>query len=259
MPTIIPIPAFTDNYIWLVREGAFAAVVDPGDAGPVLAYLEREGLTLTAIVNTHHHGDHVGGNAALLARFAVPVYGPARETIPGRTHALAEGDEIAVPGPELALRVLDVPGHTAGHIAYVGASQQPPVAFVGDTLFAGGCGRLFEGTPAQMSASLGKLAALPGDTLAYCAHEYTLANLRFALAVEPGNAALRERLAREQAKRDRGVPTVPSSIADERATNPFLRADIPAVAAAAETHAGRKLRDAVETFAVLREWKNTFR
>jgi hydroxyacylglutathione hydrolase len=259
MATIIPIPAFTDNYIWLVREGACAAVVDPGDAAPVIAYLDQEGLALCAIVNTHHHGDHVGGNVALLARFAVPVFGPAHETIPGRTHALVEGDEITVPGVDVALRVLDVPGHTAGHIAYVGTAPHSAVAFVGDTLFAGGCGRLFEGTPAQMSASLGKLAALPGDTRAYCAHEYTLANLRFALAVEPGNAALRERLAREQAKRDRGVPTVPSSIADERATNPFLRADIPAVAAAAEAHAGRKLRDAVETFAVLREWKNTFR
>jgi len=259
MPRIIPIPAFTDNYIWLVREGACAAVVDPGDAGPVLAYLDRERLTLTAIVNTHHHGDHVGGNAALLVRFTVPVFGPARESIPGRTHALVEGDEIEVPGMKLALSVLDVPGHTAGHIAYVGAGQHPPVAFVGDTLFAGGCGRLFEGTPAQMAASLAKLAALPGDTRVYCAHEYTLANLRFALAVEPGNAALRERNAREQGKRDGGLPTVPSTVAEERATNPFLRVDSPAVLAAAEAHAGHRLADAVETFAVVREWKNGFR
>jgi hydroxyacylglutathione hydrolase len=259
MPAIIPIPAFSDNYIWVVREGAAAAVVDPGDAGPVLAYLDREGLALTAIVTTHHHGDHVGGNAALLARFPVPVFGPAHETIPGRTHALVEGDTITVPGLGLALRVLDVPGHTAGHIAYVSLDSASPIAFVGDTLFAGGCGRLFEGTAAQMAASLAKLAALPADTRVYCAHEYTLANLHFALAVEPGNAALRERQTRDRGKRDRGQPTVPSTIAEERATNPFLRAGEPAVFAAAQAHAGRKLADAVDAFAVVREWKNGFR
>ena len=259
MLAIIPIPAFTDNYIWLVRDGAHAAVVDPGDAAPVQSYLEREALTLCAIVNTHHHGDHVGGNAALLLRYPVPVFGPARETIPGRTHPLSEGDEITVPGVGLALRVLDVPGHTAGHIAYVGVGERPPIAFVGDTLFAGGCGRLFEGTAAQMAASLAKLAALPGDTRVYCAHEYTLANLRFASAVEPESAALRDRLRREQDKRDRGLPTVPSTLADELATNPFLRTGVPSVVAAAEAHAGRKLATAVEAFAVVREWKDGFR
>jgi len=259
MPAIIPIPAFTDNYIWLVRDGPHAAVVDPGDAAPVLAYLEREELALSAIVITHHHADHVGGNAALLARFPVPVFGPARESIPGRTHALAEGDEITVPGLGLALRVLDIPGHTAGHIGYVGGAAGAEVAFVGDTLFAGGCGRLFEGTPAQMAASLAKLAALPGTTRIYCAHEYTLANLRFALAVEPGNARLRERQRRDQDTRDRGLPTVPSTIAEERATNPFLRAAEPAVFAAAEARAGRRLADATDAFAVVREWKNGFR
>jgi hydroxyacylglutathione hydrolase len=152
MPTIIPIPAFTDNYIWLLREGTHAAVVDPGDAAPVLA---------------HHHKDHVGGVTALLARYSVPVFGPAREVIPGRTQAMAEGDEIMVPGPDIAMRVLDIPGHTAGHIAFVGRNGGAPVAFVGDTLFAAGCGRLFEGTPAQMTASLAKLAALPGETQVY--------------------------------------------------------------------------------------------
>jgi hydroxyacylglutathione hydrolase len=259
MPAIIPIPAFSDNYIWVVREGATAAVIDPGDAAPVLAYLEREGLALAAIITTHHHGDHVGGNSALLARFPVPVFGPAHERIPGRTHALAEGDAIAVPGMVLALSVLDVPGHTSGHIAYVGDVAGTPVAFVGDTLFAGGCGRLFEGTAAQMAASLGKLASLPGETRVYCAHEYTLANLKFALAVEPGNTALIERQRHEQDKRERGEPTVPSTIAVERATNPFLRVDEPAVFAAAQAHAGRPLADAVEAFAVVREWKNGFR
>ena len=258
MTAIIPIPAFSDNYIWLLREGGDAVVVDPGDAGPVIEFLGREGLTLRAIVTTHHHPDHVGGVAKLLALTSVPVFGPANESIPGRTRALAEDDAIVLPGIGRELRVLDVPGHTSGHIAYVGDGNDP-IALVGDTLFAGGCGRLFEGTPAQMSASLAKLAALPAATAVYCAHEYTLANLRFAQAVEPDNAALRERVAREQAKRDRGVPTVPSTIADERATNPFLRCSEPAVVAAAQAHAGRALDGPVETFAVLRAWKNGFR
>lgn len=259
MAAIIPIPAFSDNYIWLLRDGGSAAVVDPGDAAPVLGYLEREGLELTAILCTHHHDDHVGGNADLLVRFPVPVFGPAKEKIPGRTRALAQGDEIVVPGVGLRLAVLDVPGHTAGHVACVGTCDGRRVAFVGDTLFAGGCGRVFEGTPAQMADSLGKLAALDPATEVYCAHEYTLANLRFAAVVEPTSTALVERAARERRKRDRGLPTVPSTIADELATNPFLRAAEPAVFAAAQAHAGRPLADAVDSFAVLREWKNGFR
>ena len=247
-----------DNYIWLVREGRNAIVVDPGDAAPVLAYLEREGVALTGIVITHHHGDHVGGIQALTARYSVPVYGPARESIPGRTHPVAEGDAVAAPDVGIALTVLDVPGHTAGQVAYAGTCDGSPITFTGDTLFTCGCGRIFEGTPAQMMASLARLAALPGDTLVYCGHEYTLANLRFALAVEPGNPALRERQLREQAKRDRDLPTVPARMDEERATNPFLRAAEPAVFAAAEAHAGRPLSNAVEAFATLREWKNNF-
>ena len=259
MPSIIPIPAFADNYIWLIREGSLAAVVDPGDAAPVIAYLDGEGLTLAAIVTTHHHGDHVGGNRALLARWPCPVLGPAGEDIPGRTHALREGDRAEVPALGLAFDVLDVPGHTAGHIAYVGGIGGAPTLFCGDTLFAGGCGRLFEGTPAQMWSSLSKLAALDPATRAYCAHEYTLANLRFARAVEPDNAALAARETRDEGKRARGMPTVPSTIADERATNPFLRAGVAAVRAAANSHAGRALDDDVATFAELRSWKNGFR
>lgn len=258
MPTIIPIPALRDNYIWLVREGRSAVVVDPGDAEPVIAYLEREGVTLTGILITHHHGDHVGGIAALAAREAVPVYGPAHETIPGRTHAVGEGDVVALPGVAIELSVLDVPGHTSGQVAYFGRCNDSRVAFTGDTLFTCGCGRIFEGTPAQMLASLSKLAALPGDTLVYCGHEYTLANLRFALAVEPGNRALHERERREQDKRDRGLPTVPARMDEERATNPFLRAAEPAVYAAAAARAGRPLVDVVDAFATLREWKNGF-
>ncbi len=258
MAAIIPIPALRDNYIWLVREGRNAVVVDPGDAAPVQAYVDREDLVLTGILVTHHHGDHVAGIAALVARHSVPVYGPARESIPGRTHPVADGDRIAMPEIGLDLGVLDVPGHTAGQVAYAGTCDGKRIVFTGDTLFTCGCGRIFEGTPAQMLDSLEKLAALAGDTLVYCGHEYTLANLRFALAVEPGNPALREREFREQSKRDRGVPTVPSRMDEERATNPFLRAAEPAVFAAAEAHAGRPLSGAVDAFATLREWKNGF-
>lgn len=254
MPTIIPIPAFADNYIWLVREGSAGAVVDPGDAAPVIGYLQREGITLTAIIATHHHGDHVGGIRALTARWPVPVYGPAGEDIPGRTQALAEGDAIVVPGIGLSLSTLDIPGHTAGHIALVGKD----LVFCGDTLFAAGCGRLFEGTPAQMVASLGKLAALPDTTRVYCGHEYTVSNLRFALAVEPDSAALRNRQARAQAMRAAGVPTVPTMLVEERATNPFLRVHHPSIRAAVERHAGRALDGPVALFAELRAWKNSF-
>lgn len=258
MAAIIPIPAFRDNYIWALRKGAAVAVVDPGDALPVLDYLRAESATLTAILATHHHADHVGGIAELVEHFGAPVFGPASETIPGRTHPLGEGDRVLVPGLDVRLEVLDVPGHTAGHIAYVGEVDGVHVAFCGDTLFAGGCGRVFEGTPAQMWASLSKLAALPAATRIYCAHEYTLANLRFAAAVEPANAAVEVRRKRDEAARERGLPTVPSTLADEHATNPFLRAAVPAVAAAAAAHAGGKLQGVVATFAALREWKNGF-
>ena len=237
-----------------MREGGVVAVVDPGDPAPVIAHLEREGLALAAILATHHHGDHVGGIRGLLARWPAPVFGPAREAIPGRTHALAEGDSIVVPGIGLALSVLDIPGHTAGHIAYVGER----IVFCGDTLFAAGCGRLFEGTPVQMVSSLDKLSALPEATRVYCGHEYTLANLRFALAVEPGRAALLERQAREQAKRERGQPTLPSTIGEEHATNPFLRTGEATLRAAAERRAGRALVGRVGVFAELRAWKNSF-
>jgi len=259
MAAIIPIPAFADNYVWLLREGRAAVVVDPGDAAPVQAYLDREELDLAAIVATHHHGDHVGGVEALVARRHVPVYGPARESIPARTRALREGDAVVLDALGLELLVLDVPGHTAGHIAYTGRVADAPVLFCGDTLFAAGCGRIFEGTPATMWTSLQKLAALDPATRVFCAHEYTLANLRFAAAVEPANVALAQRRVRDAALRDRGQPTVPSTIADELATNPFLRAGEPAVRAAAEAHAGRRLDGEVAVFAELRAWKNGYR
>ncbi len=258
MPSIIPIPAFGDNYIWVLRERSRAAVVDPGDAVPVLEWFAQHGVELEAVLVTHHHGDHVGGIEALVERFDVPVYGPAGESIPGRTHPLREGDRVDLPAVGAHLVVLEVPGHTAGHIAYAGQVGSDPVAFCGDTLFGAGCGRLFEGSPEQMWSSLSKLAALPPATRVFCAHEYTLANLRFARAVEPANAALDERCRRAEALRAQGMPTVPSTIAEELATNPFLRVDVAAVAAAAEAHAGRPLASPANRFGALRAWKNAF-
>jgi hydroxyacylglutathione hydrolase len=248
------VPAFQDNYLWVIAEGRRAAVVDPGDAAPVQHFLESRGLELTAILATHHHGDHVGGVAALVERWRCPVFGPAHDGVEGLDRKLAEGDRIEVTGVGIDFGVLDVPGHTAGHIAYTGSGA----VFCGDTLFACGCGRLFEGTPAQMAHSLAKLAALPPETRVYCAHEYTLSNIRFAEAVDPHNAALAARKARDAARRSRGEPTVPSTIGEELDTNPFLRCDAPEVIASAERHAGRRLAGPVEVFAEIRSWKNNF-
>ena len=250
------VPAFRDNYLWVLAQGSRAAVVDPGDAAPVEAFLAARGLELCAILATHHHADHVGGLVALASRWHCPAFGPATEPIAGLTQKLREGDRIVVPGLDIAFRVLDIPGHTAGHIAYV--NEDGPMVFCGDTLFACGCGRLFEGTPAQMVASLGKLAALPPATRIYCGHEYTMANIAFAEAVEPGNRLLAERKARESAKRARGAPTLPSTLADELATNPFLRWDAPEVIESARRHAHRPLNAPVEVFAEIRAWKNGF-
>lgn len=252
MLAIHAVAAFRDNYIWVLEDGAEAAAVDPGDAAPVQAFLEARGLRLAAVLATHHHADHVGGLVELARRWQCPTFGPAREKVAGLDHRLSEGDRIRVPGLDVELRTIDIPGHTAGHIALAGED----LVFCGDTLFACGCGRLFEGTPAQMHDSLSKLARLPEATRVYCGHEYTLANIRFAEGVEPGNARLAERKAREAAKRARGEATLPSTIGEELATNPFLRCAAPEVVAAAERRAGRPLAGPVEVFAALREWKN---
>ncbi len=253
------VPAFEDNYLWLIHGRGAAAdrvvAVDPGDAEAILTALARDHLHLDGILVTHHHGDHVGGVAALVARYGVPVYGPEREEIPSVSARLHGGDTLVLNGLGLTFSVVDVPGHTAGHIAYHGHGA----LFCGDTLFSGGCGRLFEGTPAQMLASLDTLAALADDTAVYCAHEYTASNLRFALAVEPDNAALAAYAADVTRLRARNESTIPSTIGRERAINPFLRTRLPGLRAAATARAGHALETDEAAFAVVREWKNGFR
>jgi hydroxyacylglutathione hydrolase len=266
-PLVIePIRAFKDNYIWCLRVGRRAVVVDPGEAAPVRAAFAADGLELAGILLTHHHNDHIGGFAELLATFGqVPVHGPRDPRVTGGpVTAVGSGDQVRLTGlasadlPAPVLDVLDVPGHTSSHIAFHGVLAGEPVLFSGDTLFSIGCGRMFEGTPEQMSASLDRLAALPPDTRVYCGHEYTQANIAFARAVEPGNAAL-ERWAEEvQRLLDAGLPSLPSRLATERAANPFLRCAEPAVARSASAHAGRALGGPVEVFAELRAWKNVF-
>lgn len=257
--SILTVPAFNDNYLWLIHDGRHAAVVDPGDAEPIRAALAAHKLSLTAILLTHHHADHIGGVPSLLAEWPVPVYGPRNDGIAFVSHPLDEGDLVHVAGLDLELEVLEVPGHTFGHIAYVRRTPGEHWLFCGDTLFAGGCGRLFEGTPRQMADSLAKLAALPDDTLVYCAHEYTVSNLKFAQAVEPGNEDLALRMLDATARRGTRLPTVPSTIGLERGTNPFLRYTEPGIVRSL-VEAGRLPVGAspLEAFAALREWKNVF-
>ncbi|BCO31715.1 hydroxyacylglutathione hydrolase [Thiohalobacter sp. COW1] len=255
MLTITPVPAFSDNYIWFIRQAGQrqVAIVDPGDAAPVLAALQREKLEPAALLITHHHGDHVGGIRHLLEHYpGLPVYGPAGERIPQITQRLSDGDRVRVEALDTEFEVFDVPGHTAGHIAY----YTDHALFCGDTLFTCGCGRVFDGSVEQLHASLQRLRRLPPETRIYCAHEYTLENIGFAKWVEPDNAALLQREREAIRTREQDRPTVPAELALELATNPFLRTDDAGVIAMAERHAGRPMRDAQDTFITLRRWKD---
>lgn len=261
---LLALPAFSDNYIWVIHNGREAVAVDPGDAAPVIAALSQADLQLVGILVTHKHPDHVGGLADLLAHPAARgarVWGPASEPMPVPVIAVHDGDQFDLAG--CLVRVLEVPGHTLGHLAFhlepaAQNSAMSSILFCGDTLFSGGCGRLFEGSPAQMHASLARVGALPPETLVCCAHEYTLSNLRFARAVEPGNSALANHEAHCQTLRERDQPTLPSTIGLERQINPFLRCDQPEVIASAIEH-GASARDPVSVFATIRQWKDNFR
>ena len=257
--SLITIPAFDDNYLWLLHNGHSAIVVDPGDASPIQAKLAELNLKLEAILVTHHHADHVGGVDALRDATGAHVYGPAFEVIPEPVQRVGGGETVSVLGIDFT--VMEVPGHTSGHIAYFhkgSALHATPLLFCGDTLFSGGCGRLFEGTPAQMLASLQALAALPDETLVCCAHEYTLSNLKFALAVDGSNADLVAYEAHCQALRKVGTPTIPSRIGIETKINPFLRSHTAGVTASVQ-HFKPSAHSATDIFAALREWKNNFR
>jgi len=262
---LVALPAFADNYIWLLHDDHAAVVVDPAEGEPVIAALAERSLALAGILVTHHHGDHIGGVEALLGHFgAVPIWGPSQERLafePGApVTRVRDGDAIALLGQ--TFQVIDTPGHTAGHVVYhrpsTGSSDEPGLLLCGDTLFSAGCGRVFEGTPAQMQASLQRLADLPGDTQVCCAHEYTLSNLRFAAAVEPDNADVQRHLAHCEALRAAGQPTLPSTLSLERAINPFLRCAQPSVRAAARAR-GAASDDPIAVFTAIRAWKNEFR
>ena len=256
---ITAVPALNDNYIWaVVHNNRHAAVVDPGEAAPVLEFLDKHGLQLDAILCTHRHADHTGGIAELCQVYNVPVHGRRHPGNPHITHDLREGDRLRLDAPAMEFNILETPGHLDDHIAYFA----PGVLFCGDVLFGAGCGRNFEGTPAQLHHSLQRLAQLPGDTRVYCAHEYTAANLRFALACEPGNAALQQRIAATQKLRAANQPTVPSTIALEIATNPFLRCTQPEIIRTLQQHGlidtGQIGTGELGVFTALRAWRNQF-
>lgn len=253
---LIPLPAYSDNYIWLLHDESHALVVDPGDAQPVLAALQELNLQLQAILVTHHHPDHTGGVAALRQATGATVYGPQHEVMPEPLTRLGQGAQVQSLG--LNFEVIAVPGHTAGHIAFYCADVNgAPLLFCGDTLFSAGCGRLFEGTPAQMLDSLDRLAALPDATRICCAHEYTLGNLKFACAVEPNNAALSDYAAAAQRLRAAQQGTLPSNMLLERRINPFLRSRQPDVIRAVQAF-DAAAQGEVAVFAALRQWKNQF-
>jgi hydroxyacylglutathione hydrolase len=261
MLQISPIKAFLDNYIWMVQSESYsgAYLVDPGDGDASQSALDKAQLDLLGIIITHHHPDHTGGIDTLLKRYSVPVYGPVNAAIPQITHVLRQGDTIEV--FDSIFSVLEVPGHTLDHIAYYADGSDngcQPVLFCGDTLFAAGCGRVFEGDPAMMLKSLTALRELPGATQIYCAHEYTMGNLSFAQAVEPYNQDLLRRIDSDQALRDKGIPTVPSIIATELATNPFLRCDQASVQIAVAAKLTQAVCGEADVFAAVRSWKDNF-
>lgn len=254
MLEIVPLNAFRDNYIWALRTGAHAIVVDPGEAEPVECWLADAGLQLDAILVTHHHHDHVGGLGALKRAHRVSVFGPAGSHIHGIDKTLSEGDRVA-PAPDFPeFEVLEVPGHTLDHIAYCTGN----LLFCGDTLFSAGCGRLFEGSADQLYSSLSRFADLPAATRVYPAHEYTVANLRFGRAVLPTDVKLEKALANALKIRENAQGTLPTTVAREREINVFLRTGEPAVRAAAEQHCGERLGSKAEVFAALRRWKDQF-
>lgn len=259
MLTLHPVPAFSDNYIWCLHDNQNAYVVDPGQADPVRDYLNDRSLQLKGILITHHHWDHVSGILALTEDYpGIPVWGPKAEDIPGCTHPLGAGDCIELDWG-ISLLVLEVPGHTLGHIAYYGAeTPKGPLLFCGDTLFSSGCGRLFEGTPEQMHHSLQALAALPAETLVCCTHEYTTANLAFAQAVEPENRAVADRVKSVAKLRDQNLPSLPSTIGLELQVNPFLRVQEESVLRALHSKCGERPANEVASFATLRQWKDNF-
>lgn len=254
--TIEGVPALKDNYIWVIIDNYknHAVIVDPGEAAPILDFLNKRNLTLIAMLITHHHWDHVNGLEEIINRFNVPVYGPANEKIPFCTHFLSEDQKVKIQDFPLEFDVIEIPGHTSGHIAY----YSPGILFCGDTLFAAGCGRVFEGTHKQMFLSLQKMAALPDETKVYCAHEYTLNNLRFAQTVEPENKDILKRIQSVAEMRNKNQPSLPSTLTQEKATNPFLRCDVPMVKASAEKHGECCLEGPVNVFAALRNWKDNF-
>lgn len=254
---LTPLPAFNDNYIWMMRVGHRAWVVDPGQSEPVTQALKKQGLELEGILITHHHGDHTGGVSALRAATGAQVHGPAKEDIPKPFHPRQAGDSINVMG--IPFTVMEVPGHTAGHIAWLGQpAEHAPLLFCGDTLFSAGCGRLFEGTADQLHWSLQALAALPDDTRVCCAHEYTLSNLRFAAVIEPNNTDIAAHTALCLDWRQRGKPTLPSTIGLEKRINPFLRVQEPTVRATVMGYDPHIPDHPVSVFGTLRQWKNAF-
>lgn len=259
MLDLTPIPAFTDNYIWAISDGSSCWIVDPGQAAPVEQWLAQRKLPLRGILITHHHADHIGGLDELIkARPDLPIYGPQTPKVPQVTHPVRAGNAVEI-GP-WSLEVMEVPAHTLDHIAFYlpADDQQPGALFCGDTLFAAGCGRLFEGSAAQLHRALAQFKTLPLSTLICCAHEYTLANLVFAAAVEPDNAAIAERRTQEQCKRAAGLPTLPATLAQELATNPFMRTHEASVQRSAGNHAASRLNDETEVMAEIRRWKDNF-